>query len=266
MHLWLPEAHVEAPTIGSIILASILLKLGGYGIIRFLIPIFPESTLFFRPLVLILCLLGTIYGAIYAFLQTDMKKIVAYSSVSHMNFAVLGLFSLTVEGTLGALLLFLGHGFSSAALFQLIGSFYKRFHTRLIDYYGGIVFVMPIQIFFLFFFSFANIGFPGTLNFVSELYVFYSVLAGTNYSILIFFFISISFLAGVVYSIWTFNKIAFGSFTKYLDTVRDLSFIEFLTLFSLAYFTLFFGFFSQVLIDGLYYDIVLLMQPYSISH
>jgi proton-translocating NADH-quinone oxidoreductase chain M len=201
LHLWLPEAHVEAPTIGSIILAGVLLKLGGYGILRFLIPVFPESTIYFRPLVLVLCLIGAVYGAFLSFLQVDIKKIVAYSSVSHMNFAVLGLFSLTVEGVVGALLLFLSHGFSSAALFHLVGVFYKRFHTRIIDYYGGLALIMPIQIFFFLFFSFANIGFPGTLNFSSEMIIFFSVVTSGVFNLPVFGLLSVPFMAGVAYSI-----------------------------------------------------------------
>lgn len=254
LHLWLPEAHVEAPTVGSIILASVLLKLGGYGFIRFLIPLFPESTIYFRPLVLILCLGGSVYGAIMASLQLDIKKIIAYSSVSHMNFAILGLFSLSYEGIMGAITLFLSHGFTSAALFFLVGALYRRFNTRLIKYYSGVSLIMPIFTFFFVFFSFSNIGFPGTLNFISEFLIFFS-LVGSTFSLLTVFFLLISFVLSVVYSIWTFNRISFGTFSGYLIKSQDLNKVEFYLLFILFFFNFFFGIFSYYLLDFLSFDV-----------
>lgn len=264
LHLWLPEAHVEAPTIGSIILASILLKLGGYGFIRFLIPLFPESTIYFRPLVLIFCLGGTIYGAFMASLQLDIKKIVAYSSVSHMNFAILGLFSLTYEGLMGSITLFLSHGFTSAALFFLVGTLYKRFNTRLIKYYGGVSIILPIFTFFFMFFSFSNIGFPGTLNFTSEFLIFFSLISST-FGLLVVFFLLISFILSIVYSIWTFNRISFGTFSYYLIKSYDLNKVEFYIIFTLFFFNFFFGIFSYYLIDFLSFDISQVSYIYKYS-
>lgn len=255
LHLWLPEAHVEAPTAGSIILASILLKLGGYGFIRFLIPLFPDSTIFFRPLILVLCLAGTIYGAFLAVVQLDLKKIIAYSSVSHMNFAILGLFSLTYEGLLGSMLLFLSHGFTSAALFFLIGSLYRRFGTRLIKYYGGLSILMPLFSFFFLFFSFSNIGFPGTLNYVSEFLVFFSLI-NSLFNLLTVFFLGFAFVVSVIYSIWTFNRISFGNFSLSLLKSHDLNFFEFFALFLFFFFTILLGIFSYYLIDFLNFDLL----------
>jgi len=200
LHLWLPEAHVEAPTFGSIILASVLLKLGGYAIIRFLLPVFPSATLYFRPLVLVLCLTGALYAACVAIVQVDIKKIVAYSSVSHMNFAVLSIFTLTPEGIMGGLILLLAHGFTSAALFYLVGIFYRRFHTRLLKYYSGLVLIMPFFAVFFFIFLLTNIGFPGTLNFVGELLIFFSVL-NSSYGLYVLFFTFFIFFATIGYNI-----------------------------------------------------------------
>lgn len=159
-HLWLLEAHVEAPTSGSIILAAVLLKLGGYGFIRFLIPLFPEASLFFSPLVIVLALISILYASFAACRQTDIKKIIAYSSVAHMNLIVLGIFSFNMDALYGSIILMLGHGIVSSALFFLAGILYDRYHTRSVSYYGGLSQVMPVFSAFLFYFTAANFGFP----------------------------------------------------------------------------------------------------------
>jgi NADH:ubiquinone oxidoreductase subunit 4 (subunit M) len=167
----LPEAHVEAPTVGSILLAGLLLKLGYYGYIRFFIQLFPYGSYFFNFLVVTLCLLGSIYGAFLALSQTDIKKIIAYSSVSHMSLCLLGASSNNIYGILGSYLLAIGHGFVSSALFFLIGVLYDRYHTRILDYYSGINLIMPIFSFFFFSFLISNFSFPISLNFIAELFV-----------------------------------------------------------------------------------------------
>jgi NADH:ubiquinone oxidoreductase subunit 4 (subunit M) len=164
--------HVEAPTVGSVILASLLLKLGGYGFLRYLLLLFPEACQYYAPFVFTLCLLGIIYASLSTFRQIDLKKIIAYSSIAHMNLVVAGLFSLNISGILGAILLMLAHGIVSGALFLLVGVLYERFHTRLIRYFGGLTQVMPLFSSCFFFFNLANMGLPGTFNFVGELLIF----------------------------------------------------------------------------------------------
>jgi len=167
----LPEAHVEAPTSGSVILAGILLKMGTYGIIRYMLPLFEEATFYFKPLIFTLCILSIIYSSLTTIRQIDLKKIIAYSSVAHMNFAVLGLFSNSIQGLDGALFFMLGHGFVSSGLFICIGILYDRYHTRNILYYGGLVQTMPIFSTIFLLFTLANIGLPGTSNFIGEFLV-----------------------------------------------------------------------------------------------
>jgi len=171
----LPEAHVEAPTAGSVILAGVLLKLGTYGIIRFMIPMFPYAMYYFTPLVFTMCIISIIYSASTTIRQIDLKKIIAYSSVAHMNFALLGLFTNNSQGIEGSLFFMLGHGVVSSALFLCIGMLYDRYHTRNLLYYGGLVQVMPIFSIFFLVFTLANLGLPGMVNFVGE----FLVLIGT---------------------------------------------------------------------------------------
>jgi len=168
-HIWLPEAHVEAPTIGSVLLASLLLKLGAYGFLRFTLPIFPLACVYYQPVVVSLALIGFVYASFAAFRQLDLKRIIAYSSIGHMNLIVLGIFTFTHQGIEGAIYLMIAHGLTSGGLFFCIGTLYDRFHTRSLKHYGGLQQVMPLFSIAFLLFSLANMSFPGTSNFVGEL-------------------------------------------------------------------------------------------------
>jgi proton-translocating NADH-quinone oxidoreductase chain M len=168
VHLWLPEAHVEAPTAGSVILAGVLLKLGTYGFIRYSLPLFPNASFFFTPLVYTISAIGIIYTSFTAIRQSDFKRIIAYTSIAHMNLVMLGIFSFNSIGIEGAIFQSLSHGFVASALFLVIGIVYDRYHTRIVKYYSGLASVMPIYITIFMFFTMANISFPGTSSFVGE--------------------------------------------------------------------------------------------------
>jgi NADH:ubiquinone oxidoreductase subunit 4 (subunit M) len=181
----LPYAHVEASTSTSIILAALMLKLGGYGVLKFMLPLFNANIhLFFRPLALVICIFGILYGGLTALRQIDLKRQIAFSSISHMSFAVLGIFSFLEIGSKGAIYLMLSHGLTSAALFYLVGVLSERYHTRSIMVYGGLLSVMPLFSFYLIIISLANVGFPGTSGFLPELFVLISVLSLTPLLIL----------------------------------------------------------------------------------
>lgn len=179
-HVWLPEAHVEAPTAGSVILAGILLKLGGYGLLRFVIPVLPEATAYYTPLVFLVGSISIIYSSLTTLRQVDLKKIIAYSSVAHMNLGLLGLFAGNALAIEGSVMLMIGHGLVSSALFLLVGVLYDRHHTRSIRYYGGLTQVMPLFSLFFLFFSLANMGLPGTSNFIGEILVFIGLLNASS--------------------------------------------------------------------------------------
>jgi proton-translocating NADH-quinone oxidoreductase chain M len=197
-HVWLPEAHVEAPTGGSVLLAGLLLKLGGYGLIRIVLPLFPFASHYFFPLVSVLCIIGIIYSSLTTIRQVDLKRIIAYSSVAHMNVVLLGIFSCNINGLQGAIFLMLAHGIVSSALFFIIGNLYKRHGTRLLHYYGGLVTQMPLFSSYLFVFCLANVGTPGTCNFIGELIIFISLI-DKNYFITLL--VCTSVILSVIYTI-----------------------------------------------------------------
>lgn len=223
-HIWLPEAHVEAPTVGSVILASLLLKVGGYGMIKFLM-IFERATKYMQPFIYTLCLISILYASLSALRQLDIKKIIAYSSIAHMNFVVLAIFTLTLDGLNGAVILMLGHGIVSGALFLLIGVLYERYHSRNVLYYGGLTQVMPLTSFLFFFFSISNFSFPGTANFIGEFLILKSVLQ-TNTFITIL--LLISSICTVGYSMFLYNRIFFGNLKiTASETFTDIKRFEF---------------------------------------
>jgi proton-translocating NADH-quinone oxidoreductase chain M len=207
-HIWLPEAHVEAPTVGSVILAGLLLKLGGYGFIKFLLPVFSQGTIYYLPLVYTAACLSILYASFATLRQLDLKRIIAYSSIAHMNLGVLGIFSCNIQGIQGGLFLMLAHGIVSSGMFFLVGVLYDKYHTRLIDYYGGLAQVMPLFSIYLLLLCLANIGMPGTCNFIGEFLCFLGVLDMN-------FFVTLVALIGtvisVLYTIFFYNRLIFGN-------------------------------------------------------
>lgn len=257
-HIWLPEAHVEAPTAGSVILAGVLLKLGTYGFLRYSFPLFPLASYYFSPLVFAMAAMAVVYTSLTAIRQTDFKRIIAYTSVAHMNLVVIGLFSITTIGFEGAILQSLSHGFVASALFLIIGIVYDRHHTRLVKYYGGLVHVMPIYVIIFLFFTMANIGLPGTSSFVGE----FMILIGTyqaNTTIAIIG--ATGMVLGGAYSLWLFNRIAYGNLKiQYLNFFTDLNKREFFTLLPLILGTLIMGIYPDIFLVSMHSSINLLTE------
>ena len=249
-HVWLPEAHVEAPTVGSVLLAGILLKLGVYGFIRFSLTLFPEASLFFSPLVYLLSVTGIIYASLCAIRQTDLKRIIAYSSVAHMNCVTLGIFSFNIIGLEGSILQSISHGFVAGAMFFLIGMLYDRYHSRFLYYYGGLVHMMPIYSALFLIFTMANIALPGTSSFVGEFLLLLGIYKTNIVSAIIG-------ATGVVlcgaYSLWLYNRIIFGNLkTAYTIKFKDLNFREFSILLPILFWVLFMGVYPSIFSDFLH--------------
>jgi NADH-quinone oxidoreductase subunit M len=221
VHTWLPDAHVEAPTAGSVILAGILLKMGGYGFIRFSLPMFPDASHHFAPLIYALSIIAIIYTSLVALMQEDMKKLIAYSSVAHMGFVTMGLFSMTEQGIEGAMFQMVSHGLVSGALFLCVGVVYDRTHTRQIAAYGGLVYRMPLYAAAFMVFTLANIGLPGTSGFIGE---FLTLLGTFRANSWVAFFATFGIILSASYALWLYRKIIFGKLVKpELMNIRDLS-------------------------------------------
>ena len=247
VHTWLPDAHVEAPTAGSVILAGILLKLGGYGLLRFSLPLFPDASIKFMPLVFAMSVIAIIYTSLVAYRQHDMKKLIAYSSVAHMGFVTMGIFAMNVQGVQGAIFQMLSHGLISGALFFCVGVIYDRMHTREIAFYGGLVKQMPVFAAFLLFFTMANVGLPGTSGFVGEILTMVGayqvnpwVAAGA----------ALGMILSAVYALHLYREVVFGEVTNpKLETITDMTSREVLILAPLALFTLILGVYPSLVTD-----------------
>ncbi|MBR1164007.1 NADH-quinone oxidoreductase subunit M [Bradyrhizobium elkanii] len=247
VHTWLPDAHVEAPTAGSVILAAILLKMGGYGFLRFSLPMFPLASHDFAPFVFVLSVIAIIYTSLVAMMQEDMKKLIAYSSVAHMGFVTMGIFAVTTQGVAGGMFQMVSHGIVSGALFLCVGIVYDRMHTREIAAYGGLVNRMPLYALTFMVFTMANVGLPGTSGFVGE---FMTLLGTFKISLPTAFFASTGVILSACYALWLYRKVVFGALVKpSLMSIKDLTFRECVTLFPLIALTILFGVYPKPVLD-----------------
>lgn len=247
VHTWLPDAHVEAPTAGSVILAAILLKMGGYGFLRFSLPMFPLASHYFAPLVFSLSTIAIIYTSLVALMQEDMKKLIAYSSVAHMGFVTMGIFAGTVQGVAGGVFQMISHGIVSGALFLCVGIVYDRMHTREIAAYGGLVNRMPLYALVFMVFTMANVGLPGTSGFIGE---FMTLIGTFKVSLPTAFFATTGVILSAAYALWLYRKIVFGALVKpSLASIKDLTARECLMLVPLVALTILFGVYPKPVLD-----------------
>ena len=246
-HTWLPDAHTEAPTVGSVLLAAVLLKMGVYGFIRFSIPLFPEAAMQMIPLISILAIVGIVYGALVCMVQKDLKRLIAFSSVSHLGLIMLGLFALNLQGIQGGILQMLNHGFSTGALFLLVGMIYERRHTRLIEEFGGLWKKMPVFSAFFIIVVLSSIGLPGLNGFVGE----FLILLGVFRSNPIYAAIAATgVILAAAYMLWMFQRVMLGEITKpQNEDLKDLSSREILVLSLVVIFIFWIGIYPQTFLN-----------------
>ncbi|WP_113154959.1 NADH-quinone oxidoreductase subunit M [Nitratireductor sp. OM-1] len=263
VHTWLPDAHVEAPTAGSVILAGILLKMGGYGFLRFSLPMFPVASIDLAPLVFALSVIAIVYTSLVALMQEDIKKLIAYSSVAHMGFVTMGIFAMNEQGVQGAIFQMLSHGLVSGALFLCVGVIYDRMHTREIAAYGGLVNNMPKYATVFMIFTMANVGLPGTSGFVGEFLTLLSVFKVNTW---VAFFATTGVILSAAYALWLYRRVVFGSLTKEsLKGMLDLSAREKLILYPLVVLVIFFGVYPAPLLDATAVSVEALVNNVSLS-
>jgi len=244
-HTWLPDAHVEAPTAGSVILAAILLKMAGYGFMRFSLGLFPVASDYFTPLIFVLSIIAIIYTSLVALMQDDMKKLIAYSSVAHMGFVTIGIFSLTKQGLEGSIIHMISHGLISAALFLCVGVVYDRYHSRMISSYGGLVNIMPKYAFVFMIFVLAALGLPGTSGFVGEFLV---LIGAFQINVYVAVLASLGVILSAAYMLWLYKRVIFGRIASAeIKGMVDLNKTEIYIFVSLVFLTLFFGIYPEPL-------------------
>ena len=250
VHTWLPDAHTEAPTAGSVILAGILIKMGAYGFLRFNLPMFPEASIAMKPFMMILSVIAIIYGALICLVQKDLKRLIAYSSVSHMGFVTLGIFALNQQGIQGGILQMVNHGIVTGALFLCIGMIYQRTHTRLIKNYGGVATVMPAYSAFFMTFTLASIGLPGTNGFIGEFLILLGAFKAWK---LMCVLAAIALIIGAVYMLWLYQRVFFEKtnpeFLHHIDDYGDLNAREIITLLPLMIAVVWIGFYPNALLS-----------------
>ncbi len=263
VHTWLPDAHVEAPTAGSVILAAILLKMAGYGFIRFSLGLFPVASDFFTPLIFLLSIIAIIYTSLVALMQEDMKKLIAYSSVAHMGFVTIGIFTLTKQGLEGSIIQMISHGLISASLFLCVGIIYDRFNSRLISSYGGLVNIVPKYALIFMIFTLAALGLPGTSGFVGEILI---LIGAFQKSVLVAVLASFGVILAAAYMLWLYKRVIFGKIkNKELKKIYDLNKTEIFILSSLAFLTILFGFYPEPLLRTVDTSITELIKNYEIN-
>ena len=263
VHTWLPDAHVEAPTAGSVLLAAILLKMAGYGFIRFSLGLFPNASDFFTPLIYFLSLIAIIYTSLVALMQEDMKKLIAYSSVAHMGFVTLGIFTLNQQGIEGSIIQMISHGLVSAALFLCVGVIYDRMHSRLIKTYGGIVSIIPKYSVLFMLFTLAALGLPGTSGFIGEFLVLMGAFID---NFLVAVIASLGVILGAAYMLWLYKRVIFGKLiNKDLLKMKDLNKSEIFILSILALPTLFFGIYPELLFNTIEISVKDLIEMYQFN-
>ena len=263
VHTWLPDAHVEAPTAGSVILAAILLKMAGYGFIRFSIGLFPVASDFFTPLIFLLSIIAIVYTSLVALMQEDMKKLIAYSSVAHMGFVTVGIFTLTKQGLEGSIIQMISHGLISAALVLCVGVVYDRVHSRLISSYGGLVHITPKYAVMFMIFTLAAVGLPGTSGFVGEILI---LMGAFQKNILVAVLASLGVIFAAAYMLWLYKRVFFGKINNNeLKKIYDLNKTEIFILSSLAFLILFFGFYPDPLFRTIDISVSELIKNYEMN-
>jgi NADH-quinone oxidoreductase subunit M len=261
VHTWLPDAHVEAPTAGSVLLAAILLKMAGYGFIRFSLGLFPIASDLFTPLIYALSLIAIIFTSLIALMQEDMKKLIAYSSVAHMGFVTLGIFTIQQQGIEGSIIQMISHGLVSAALFLCVGVVYDRMHSRIINTYGGIVSIIPKYSVLFMLFTLAALGLPGTSGFIGE---FLILMGAFKDNFLVAVIASLGVILGAAYMLWLYKRVVFGKLVNNdLNKLTDLDKSEYFILISLALPTLFFGFYPEPLFNTIEVSVNDLIEMYN---
>ncbi len=263
VHTWLPDAHVEAPTAGSVLLAAILLKMAGYGFIRFSLGLFPIASELFTPFIYTLSIVAIVFTSLIALMQEDMKKLIAYSSVAHMGFVTLGIFTIQQQGIEGSIVQMISHGLVSAALFLCVGVVYDRMHSRLINTYGGIVTIVPKYSVLFMLFTLAALGLPGTSGFIGE---FLILMAAFKDNFLVAVIASLGVILGAAYMLWLYKRVVFGKLVnKELEKMIDLDKSEYFILIALTIPILFFGFYPDPLINTIEVSVKNLIETYNLN-